>query len=59
MRAAVTADTGDAISPSCAAITLMESGRSGRMFALRATSAITGSSASITCSVQHQDQRRR
>ena len=43
--AAITADTGDAISPCCAAITVIESGRSGRMPALRATSAITGRSA--------------
>jgi hypothetical protein len=45
MSAAITADTGDAINPCCAAITVIESGRSGRMPALRATSAITGSSA--------------
>ena len=35
----------DAMSPCCAAMTLIESGRSGRNPALRDTSAITGSSA--------------
>jgi hypothetical protein len=43
--AAVTADTGEAMRPCWDAMTLIESGRSGRMPALRDTSAITGSSA--------------
>ena len=44
-RATVTAETGEAISPCWAAMTLMDSGRSGRTPALRATSAITGNRA--------------
>ena len=43
--ATVTADTGEAITPCSAAITVMESGRSGRIPARRETSAMTGSSA--------------
>ena len=43
--ATVTAETGDAVSPCCAAITLTESGRSGRIPALRETSAMIGRSA--------------
>ena len=43
--ATVTAEIGDAVRPCCAAITLTESGRSGRMPALRDTSAMIGSSA--------------
>ena len=44
-RATVTAEIGEAMRPCCAAITLIDSGRSGRMPALREISAMTGSSA--------------
>jgi len=40
--ATVAAEIGEAIPPLKPAITLIESGRSGRMFPFRATSAITG-----------------
>ena len=43
--ATVAAETGEAISPCCDAITLIDSGRSGRTFPVRDTSAITGRSA--------------
>ena len=43
ISATVAADTGEAIRPCWAAMTLMDMGRSGRTPALRETSAITGS----------------
>ena len=43
--ATVAAEIGEATRPCCAAITLIESGRSGRTPAVRDTSEMTGSSA--------------
>src|SRR4051794_24085080 len=57
-RAAVAAANGLAVIACCEAITLIDIGRSGRIPALRETSAITGRTAYATCPVPEQNVNR-